>query len=159
MILGVENSNLKFKNVFNSLLSDSFSALCDIKLLAIPFKSSVIWVRESKDKASISQQFKYPYLFSFLLSYNSAESYDFYGILGLWKYYPKRNEDKSFDERFSFVHYLKLNEIISKLIFDHEYKDRTNGSIYLGEEPRSMRIWYLKCKVQNFISYVNKWHH
>ena len=61
------NSNLKFKNGFNALLSESFSSLCDKKLLAIPFKSSVIWARESKDKASISQDFKYPYLFSFLL--------------------------------------------------------------------------------------------
>lgn len=158
LILGVENSNLKFKNGFNALLSESFSALCDKKLLAIPFKSSVIWGRESKDKASISQDFKYPYLFSFLLSYNSTESYDFDGILGLGNYYPKRDEDNSFDERFSFVHYLKLNGVISKLIFGHEYKDRTHGSIYFGEEPRSMRSGYFKCKVQNFISYVNKWH-
>jgi hypothetical protein len=92
------------------------------------------------------------------LTFNSTESYDFDGILGLGNYYPKRDEDNSFDERFSFVHYLKLNGVISKLIFGHEYKDRTHGSIYFGEEPRSMRNGYFKCKVQNFLSYVNKWH-
>ena len=48
LILGVENSNLKFKNGFNSLLSESFSTLCDKKLLAIPFKSSVSWGKRIK---------------------------------------------------------------------------------------------------------------
>ena len=158
LILGIENSNLKFKKGFNSLLSESFTAMTDKKLLAIPFKSSVIWAREARDKASISENFKYPYLFSFLLSWNSTENYNFDGILGLGNYYPKRDDENSFDERFSFIHYLKLNGIISKLIFGHEYRDRTHGSIYFGEEPKSMRNGYFKCKVQNFISYANKWH-
>ena len=157
LILGIPNSNLKFKKSFNSLMSDSFSATSD-KILAIPFKSSVISGREVRDKVSIIPKFRLPYLFSFVLSWNSTEAFDYEGILGLGNYYPKIDSDNSFDERFSFVHYLKKNGIISKLIFGHEYHDRTHGIIYFGEEPKSMKNGYFKCKVQNFISYVNKWH-
>ena len=157
LILGMPNSNLKFKKGFNSLMSDTFMTSCD-NLLAIPFKSSVISAREVKDKVSIIPKYRLPYLFSFVLSWNSTESYEYDGILGLGNYYPKDDGENSFDERFSFVHYLKKNGIISKLMFGHEYTDRLNGFIYFGEEPRSMRNGYFKCKVQNFISYVNKWH-
>ena len=157
LILGEPNSDLKFKKGFNSLLSDSFSAPND-NIFAIPFKSSVIMAHEVKDKVSIIKNYRLPYLFSFLLSWNSTESYDYEGILGLGNYYPKRDDDNSFDEKFSFVHYLKMNGIISKLIFGHKYSDRTHGNIYFGEEPDSMRNGYFKCKVQGFISYVNKWH-
>ena len=157
LILGIPNSFLKFKKSFNSLMSDTFSSTCD-KLFAIPFKSSVISAREVKDKVSIVPKFRLPYLFSFLLSWNSTESYDYDGILGLGNYYPREDSENSFDERFSFIHYLKKNGIINKLIFGHEYHDRTHGSIYFGEEPKSMRNGYFKCKVQNFISYANKWH-
>ena len=157
LILGMESTNLKFKKGFNSLMSDSFSASCD-NLFSIPFKSSVINAREVKDKVSIIPKYRLPYLFSFLLSWNSTESYEYDGILGLGNYYPKGDNDNSFDDRFSFVHYLKKNGIISKLIFGHEYNNRLHGSIYFGEEPQSMRNGYFKCKVQKFISYVNKWH-
>ena len=157
LILGIPNTNLKFKKSFNSLMSDTFSSTSD-KLFAIPFKSSVISAREVKDKVSIVPKYRLPYLFSFVLSWNSTESYDYDGILGLGNYYPKIDSENSFDERFSFVHYLKKNGIISNLIFGHEYHDRTHGSIYFGEEPKSMRNGYFKCKVQNFISYANKWH-
>ena len=157
LVLGIPNNSLKFKKGFNSLMSDSFSASCD-NLLAIPYKSSVISAREVKDKVSIIPKYRLPYLFSFVLSWNSTESYDYDGILGLGNYYPKPDSENSFDERFSFVHYLKKNGIISKLIFGHQYNDRTHGNIYFGEEPKSMRHGYFKCKVQNFISYTNKWH-
>ena len=157
LILGMTNSNLVFKKSFNSLISDTFSASCD-NLFEIPFKSSVISAREVKDKVSIIPKFKLPFLFSFVLSWNSTESFDYDGILGLGNYYPKTGNENSFDERFSFIHYLKKNQIISKLIFGHEYHDRTHGSIYFGEEPKSMKNSYFKCKVQNFISYTNKWH-
>ena len=72
LILGMENSNLKFKKGFNSLMSDSFSGISD-NLLAIPFKSSVINAKEVKDKVSIIPNYRLPYLFSFLLSWNSTE--------------------------------------------------------------------------------------
>ena len=157
LILGIPNNSLKFKKGFNSLMSDSFSSSSE-NLVAIPFKSSVISAREVKDKVSIVPKYRLPYLFSFVLSWNSTESYDYDGILGLGNYYPKPDSENSFDERFSFVHYLKKNGIISKLIFGHQYNDRTHGNIYFGEEPQSMRNGYFKCKVQNFISYVNKWH-
>ena len=157
LILGIPNSELKFKKGFNSLLSDTFSSSCD-KIYAVPYKSSVIMAREVKDKVSIIQNFRLPYLFSFLLSWNSTESYDYDGILGLGNYYPRRDDENSFDEKFSFIHYLKINGIISKLIFGHKYTDRTHGNIYFGEEPESMKNGYFKCKVQGFISYVNKWH-
>ena len=157
LILGMPNSDLKFKKSFNSLLSDSFSSPSD-NVFAIPFKSSVIMAREVRDKVSIIKNYPLPYLFSFLLSWNSTESYDYDGILGLGNYYPKRDDENSFDEKYSFIHYLKMNGIISKLMFGHKYSDRIHGNIYFGEEPESMRSGYFKCKVQGFISYVNKWH-
>ena len=157
LFLGMNDFNLKFKKGFNYLMSDSFSSPSD-NLLAIPLKSSVISAKEVKDKVSIIPKYRLPYLFSFMLSWNSTESYDYEGILGLGNYYPKSDMENSFDDRFSFVHYLKKNGIISKLIFGHEYTERLHGNIYFGEEPRSMRNGYFKCKVQNFISYVNKWH-
>ena len=157
LILGIPNTNLNNKNNYNSLKSDTFSATCD-KLFAIPFKSSVISAREVKDKVSIIPKYRLPYLFSFVISWNSTETFEYDGILGLGNYYPKSDNENSFDERFSFIHYLKKNGIISKLIFGHEYQDRTHGNIYFGEEPKSMKKGYFKCKVQNFISYANKWH-
>jgi hypothetical protein len=157
LILGVDNTNLKFKKGFNSLMSDTFMQ-SENRFFAVPFKSSVLVAREVRDKVSIIPSYNLPYLFSFLLAWNSTESYDYEGILGLGYYYPKRDFDNSFDERFSFVHYLKSNGIINNLIFGHEYVDRTKGILYFGEEPKSMQNGYFKCKVQNFISYNNKWH-
>ena len=74
-------------------------------------------------------------MISFMVSWNTSEKYEFDGILGLGNYYPKRDEDNSFDERFSYIHNLYSNGIISKKIFGHEYTDRTNGILYLGEAP------------------------
>ncbi|MBP5700082.1 MAG: hypothetical protein J6W71_04450, partial [Methanobrevibacter sp.] len=54
------------------------------------------------------------------------------------------DNDNSFDEKYSFVHYLKTNGIISKLLFGHQYRNRTHGSIYFGEEPESMKNGYFK---------------
>ena len=157
LILGIPNTNLKNKSNYNALMSDTLSVTCD-KLFAIPFKSSIISAREVKDKVSILPKYNLPFLFSFVISWNSTETYEYEGILGLGNHYPKNENENSFDERFSFIHYLKKNGIISKLIFGHEYQDRTHGNIYFGEEPKSMKKGYFKCKVQNFISYANKWH-
>ena len=157
LILGMESDNLKFKKGFNALKSETFNNAYD-RIFTIPYKTSVIMAREVKDKVTIIKNRPIPYLFSFALSWNSTEFYDFDGILGLGNYYPKIDKENSFDERFSFVHNLKLNGIIDKLIFGHEYTDRTHGNIYFGEEPKSMLNGYFKCKVENFISYVNKWH-
>ena len=79
LILGIPSSDLKFKKSFNSLVSDTFSASCD-NIFDIPFKSSVISGREVKDKVSIIPKLKPPFLFSFVLSWNSTESYEYDGI-------------------------------------------------------------------------------
>ena len=76
LILGIPNSNLKFKKSFNSLMSDSFSSTSD-KMLAIPFKSSIISGREVRDKVSIIPKYRLPYLFSFVLSWNSSDAFDY----------------------------------------------------------------------------------
>ena len=157
LILGMQTSKLKFKKGFNTILSDTYMSSCD-NILSVPYKSAVIMAHEVRDKATIIENYNLPYLFSFLLSYNSTESFDYEGILGLGNYYPNINEENSFDARFSFVHYLKMNGVINKLIFGHEYIDRTHGNIYFGEEPRSMRGGYFKCKSDHFVSYMNKWH-
>jgi len=157
LIVGMKTSKLKFKKGFNTVISDTYMASCDT-ILSVPYKSSVIMAHEVRDKATIIEDYRLPYLFSFLLSFNSTEKFDYEGILGLGNYYPDINEENSFDARFSFVHYLKMNGVINKLIFGHEYIDRTHGNIYFGEEPKSMDGGYFKCKSDHFISYMNKWH-
>ena len=157
LILGMQTSKLKFKKGFNTILSDTYMSSCD-NILSVPYKSAVIMAHEVRDKATIIENYNLPYLFSFLLSFNSTESFDYEGILGLGNYYPNINEENSFDARFSFVHYLKMNGVINKLIFGHEYIDRTHGNIYFGEEPKNMRGGYFKCKSDHFVSYMNKWH-
>ena len=157
LILGMKTSKLKFKKGFNTVISDTYMSSCDM-ILSVPYKSSVITAHEARDKATIIENYRLPYLFSFLLSSNSTETFDYEGILGLGNYYPDINEENSFDARFSFVHYLKMNGVINKLIFGHEYTDRTHGNIYFGEEPNSMKGGYFKCKSDHFISYMNKWH-
>ena len=142
------------KEIFNSSLSETLSDASD-KIIIIPSKSKTIIGSEAKDKVSINPQNNMPFLFSFILSRNTFLYYN--GILGLGYHYPRLDNENSFDERFSFVHYLKKNGIISKLIFGYEYTDRIHGNIYFGEEPKSMRNNYFKCKAQNFISFVNKW--
>ena len=150
------NMGIKFvTNFYNSSKSETLSDASEIQL-RVQSKTSTIIGSEVKDKVSITPKNNMPYLFSFLLSRNIFEYY--IGILGLGHYYPKLDNENSFDERFSFVHYLKRNKIISKLIFGYEYTDRIHGNIYFGEEPKSMRNGYFKCKVQNFISFSNKWH-
>ena len=157
LILGMQSTKLKFKKGFNTIISDTYMSSCD-NILSVSYKSAVIMAHEVRDKATIIENYNLPYLFSFLLSFNSTESFDYEGILGLGNYYPNINEENSFDARFSFVHYLKMNGVINKLIFGHEYIDRTHGNIYFGEEPKSMRGGYFKCKSDNFVSYMNKWH-
>ena len=91
-------------------------------------------------------------------SKNTTEKYEFEGILGLGNNYPKRDEDNSFDERFSLVHNLYNNGVIKKKLFGHEYTSRKNGYLYLGEIPPSLGYDYYKCSVAPFIPYLNKWH-
>ena len=157
LIVGMISKNLKFKKGFNTVNSDTYMSSCDT-IIPVAYKSAIITGYEVKDKVTIINDFNLPYLFSFLLAMNATESFDYEGILGLGNYYPDRNDENSFDARFSFVHYLKMNGIIKNLIFGHEYIDRTHGNLYFGEEPKSMRKGYFKCKSDHFVSYMNKWH-
>ena len=157
LIVGMLTKNLKFKKGFNTVLSDTYMSSCDT-IVPVSYKSSVIMAYEVRDKATIIENYNLPYLFSFLLSFNATENFEYEGILGLGNYYPDINDENSFDARFSFVHYLKMNGMIKKLIFGHEYIDRTHGNLYFGEEPKSMKDGYFKCKSDHFISYMNKWH-
>ena len=158
LILGMKTKNLKFKKGFNTVISDTYKATNCENIIPLPYKSAVIMAHEVKDKVRIDEFYELPYLFSFLLAFNSTEKFDYEGILGLGNYYPDINDENSFDARFSFVHYLKMNGMINRLIFGHEYIDRTHGNIYFGEEPKKMRDRYFKCKSDHFISYMNKWH-
>ena len=157
LIMGMKTKNLKFKKGFNTVISDTYMANCE-NIIPLAYKSAVITAHEVKDKVTIIENYNLPYLFSFLLATNSTENLDYEGILGLGHYYPDINDENSFDARFSFVHYLKRNGMINKLIFGHEYIDRTHGNIYFGEEPKKMKDGYFKCKSDHFISYMNKWH-
>ena len=156
LILGLKSKNLKFKKGFITINSETYMSTCEY-IRSVPYKSAIIHTHEARDKATIIENYRLPYLFYFLLASDSTETFDYEGILGLGNYYPDINEENSFDARFSFVHYLKMNGMINKLIFGHEYIDRIHGNIYFGEEPKSMKGGYFKCKSNNFISYMNKW--
>ena len=157
LILGAVNTNAKFSKNFNFSISETFKSSAN-SFYAFPYRYGVIQAREVSDFLKLSNDLKSKYMISFLLTWNTTEKYDFEGILGLGNYYPKRDEDNSFDERFSFVHNLYNNGIISKKIFGHEYTDRNNGYLYLGEIPPTLGSNYFKCPVSPFIPYINKWH-
>ena len=157
LILGIVNTYSKFKKNFNYSHSESFKSATN-SFYALPYRYGVIQAREVADYLKMSNGLKSKYLISFLMSWNTTEKYEFDGILGLGNYYPKRDEDNSFDERFSFIHNLYSNGLIKKKIFGHEYKSRNEGNLYLGEVPPSIGYNYFKCTVAPFIPYINKWH-
>ena len=154
LILGLVNTYSKFSKNFNFSHSETFKSAVN-SFYGLSYRHGVIQAREVSDYLKLSDNIKSKYLISFLITWNTTEQYEFDGILGLGNYYPKRDEDNSFDERFSFIHNLYDNGIISKKIFGHEYKSRTNGNLYLGEFPKSIEY---KCPVSPFIPYINKWH-
>ena len=156
LILGLSNSNSKFSKNLNSSISETFKSTLS-NFYAISYRYGVIEAREVSDYLKLTD-IKAKYMLSFLVTWNTTEKYEFDGILGLGNSYPKRDEDNSFDERFSFIHNLYSNGIINKKIFGHEYTSRTEGKIYLGEIPYSMEYNYYKCNVAPFIPYINKWH-
>ena len=154
LILGLVNTYSKFSKNFNFSHSETFKSAVN-SFYGLSYRHGVIQAREVSDYLKLSDNIKSKYLISFLITWNTTEQYEFDGILGLGNYYPKRDEDNSFDERFSFIHNLYDNGIISKKIFGHEYKSRTHGNLYLGEFPKSIEY---KCPVSPFIPYINKWH-
>ena len=151
------NTKTKFTKTFNQTYSQTFKSTKN-NLIALPYRYGVLQTREVEDFISLENFNKPKFLYSFLLSFNSSEEYEFDGILGLGNNYPELDEDNSFDERFSLVHNLYRNNIIKKKIFGHEYKNRTHGNIYFGEIPNSMGSDFFKCNVSPFIPYMNKWH-
>ena len=157
LIVGLVNTNSKFEKNFNFSHSETFKSAVS-SFYAIPYRHGVIQAREVSDYIKLSQNIKPKHLISFLITWNTTEKYEFDGILGLGNNYPKRDEDNSFDERFSFIHNLYNNGIIKKKIFGHEYTNRTHGYLYLGEIPPSIGYDYYKCNVAPFIPYINKWH-
>ena len=157
LILGIVNTYSQFSKNFNFSRSETFKSAVN-SFYALPYRHGVIQAREVSDFIKASEKIKSKYLISFLLTWNTTEKYEFDGILGLGNNYPKRDEDNSFDERFSFIHNLYNNGIIKKKIFGHEYKNRTHGNLYLGEIPPSFGNNYYKCPVSPFIPYLNKWH-
>ena len=154
LILGLVNTYAKFSKNFNFSHSETFKSAVN-SFYGLSYRHGVIQAREVSDYLKLSDNIKSKYLISFLITWNTTEQYEFDGILGLGNYYPKRDEDNSFDERFSFIHNLYDNGIISKKIFGHEYKSRTHGNLYLGEFPKSIEY---ECPVSPFIPYINKWH-
>ena len=157
LILGSANTNAKFSKNFNFTNSETFKSSVS-SFYALPYRYGVIQAREVSDYLKLSDDLKSKYMISFLISWNTTEKYEFEGILGLGNHYPKRDEDNSFDERFSFIHNLYSNGIIKQKLFGHEYTDRTNGYLYLGEVPPTIGSNYYKCPVSPFIAYINKWH-
>ena len=157
LILGSANTNAKFSKNFNFTNSETFKSSVS-SFYALPYRYGVIQAREVSDYLKLSDDLKSKYMISFLISWNTTEKYEFEGILGLGNHYPKRDEDNSFDERFSFIHNLYNNGIIKQKVFGHEYKDRTSGYLYLGEIPPTIGSNYYKCPVSPFIAYINKWH-
>jgi hypothetical protein len=85
-------------------------------------------------------------------------SYNFDGILGLGNRYPIKEEGSTFDERFSFMEYLKFNKVIKKKIFAHEYINSTYGKFYIEEIPKSMGNDYFKCNTGYNVPYLYKWY-
>ena len=157
LILGLHNTNSKFTKNFNFSQSETFKSAVN-SFYALPYRYGVIQAREVSDYLKLSDNLKSKFMISFLVTWNTTEKYEFEGILGLGNYYPKRDEDNSFDERFSYIHNLYNNGLIKNKVFGHEYKNRTHGYLYLGEIPSTMGYNYYKCLVSPFIAYINKWH-
>jgi len=157
LILGLHNTNSKFAKNFNFSQSESFKSAVN-SFYALPYRYGVIQAREVSDYLKLPDNLKSKFMISFLVTWNTTEKYEFEGILGLGNYYPKRDEDNSFDERFSYIHNLYNNGLIKNKIFGHQYKNRTHGYLYLGEIPSTMGYNYYKCSVAPFIAYINKWH-
>ena len=157
LIIGVKNTKAKFSNLYDTTISETFKSSTNT-FFSIPYRYGIIQAREVSDFLKLPDNLQAKYMISFMMSWNTTEKYEFDGILGLGNNYPKRDEDNSFDERFSLVHNLFSNGVIDKKLFGHEYNSRQKGFLYLGEVPPSLGYNYYKCQVAPFIPYFNKWH-
>ena len=151
----LKNTN-PFTKYFNATASETSTSNIN-NFITISYRNGGMQTREISDYIFLSEK-RPSFTFSFLLSWQTNVNYNFDGILGLGFLYPERLEGNSFDLRFSFIDYLKKNNLIKNKIFGHEYYNRTHGTFYIDEIPPSMGDNYYKCKVETFIPFVTKWH-
>ena len=157
LILSNTANTAKFTKAFNMSASETSNSNTN-NYIALNYQNGQLQLREVSDYVFIIEE-RPLYIFNFLLTWNTSIQYNFEGILGLGYLYPERDQGNSFDNRFSFMEYLKINKYIKKKVFGHEYRNRTHGSFYIDEIPVSMsENNYFKCKVEGFIPYLNKWH-
>ncbi len=157
LILSNTANTAKFTKAFNISASETSNSNTN-NYVALNYQNGQLLLREVSDYVFIIEE-RPLYIFNFLLTWNTSIQYNFEGILGLGYLYPERDQGNSFDNRFSFMEYLKINKYIKKKVFGHEYRNRTHGSFYIDEIPVSMsENNYFKCKVEGFIPYLNKWH-
>ena len=157
LILSNTANTAKFTKAFNISASETSNSNTN-NYIALNYQNGQLLLREVSDYVFIIEE-RPLYIFNFLLTWNTSIQYNFEGILGLGYLYPERDQGNSFDNRFSFMEYLKINKYIKKKVFGHEYRNRTHGSFYIDEIPVSMsENNYFKCKVEGFIPYLNKWH-
>ena len=157
MVVGSSSPNSKFSKFYNSSKSQTFSSKVQ-GYVALTYRHGAIQAREIMDFVYLTEH-KPKFTFNFLHAWNTTIQYNFDGILGLGFFYPARNNDNIFDERFSIIDYLKYNGIINHKRFGHEYLNQTYGKFYIDEIPNSMKNKnYYKCDVYPFIPYLSKWH-
>lgn len=156
VIVGDKNQNVKFANSFASTQSQTLRQGSKY-LYSLSYRSGGISAREVCDYCNIGDT-RPPYTFNFLIAFNTTMSYNFDGILGLGNRYPIKEDGSTFDERFSFIEYLKFNKVIKKKIFAHEYINSTYGKFYIEEIPKSMGNDYFKCNTGYNVPYLYKWY-
>lgn len=155
-IIGDNSTKVSFTNKFVHTLSQSYRSKSQ-SLYTFAYRYGQINAREVCDYCVLDDK-RPPYTFNFLVAYNTTTTYNFDGILGLGHQYPIREEGVAFDERFSFMEYLKFNKVIKKKIFAHEYLNRTYGKFYFDEIPKSMGNDYHKCQAGFNIPFLYKWY-
>lgn len=153
-VVGDNTDKAQFAHKFNCGASQSYRTV-NSGLYTIAYRYGIINAREVCDYCLIGEK-KPPYTFNFLVAYNTSTYYDFDGILGLGHRYPMREDGDSFDERFSFLQYLKFNKLIENKVFGHRYLNRTYGKFYIDEIPNEFGKDYKKCALSYSESFLYK---
>ena len=111
MYLIVSNTanTAKFTKAYNMSASETSNSNIN-NYVALNYQNGQLQLREVSDYVFIIEEKRPLYIFSFLLTWNTSIQYNFEGILGLGYLYPERDQGNSFDNRFSFMEYLKINK-------------------------------------------------